>query len=660
MDIQEFLDTNINHFGVSGRAENLYVQPVLRLYRTRTHLDVLEKQSDHIDPLSFLGNYGNGPRARPPFLAFAIGSYGTGKTELSYQLSQSLQRESSHSIRALPISLGRCRADKQILDTVPSAREFAALLFKGFPQKSDVSYAMWKKIQSAIKTGGVLLVLDALDELIERPHRHSNFIKGLLGFLLGDTQLEGERNFRVLVTMRQEYLSSVDRSDAKGTLQACTVSGYQPTVYFLYVDQFSEDEIGEYLSRRHPGITRLLEFVGKVPRLLSTLQRPLLLKIFADYLEVLQTQGKLEKLLGLDGSKRDYSGNSINSIFFDSPVGPGSLIKEYVDMIHDHGRELQAAFNSEYYWNKERLARSCMELYGSGETELKRRDAEYIREPLDSEAINRYGRRPASMALDEEEDPFLSFHKCPFLIRDQDSLRFAHKTFFEFFTTQAIAEELEKKGLDKADGFNNLVVNSDMRKFLQYFLGKEEFYEYIKLSCGLMSSKGWGMPAERYEEMKSALGLTLRVLTEGMTEPEKVRDDVETRIDWFLDNCDPTKSYPGYSTYCFHAVVTYLFERPWDRKAVRWRGRLDGILKGALVHSIEKIKEKCEEREWWERLIERLLALGLRLLYSWAGELALDVESLVDESWHPKTRKRVERIIEDIQRSELRKDRGKR
>jgi hypothetical protein len=605
------------------RPADFHIERTVRLSRGRREFGRFERRADHVRPseLFGLGRWGSEeadrstPRLGGGFAGLLVGSYGTGKTEFAYRLCMSLREKSDESMPTpLPVSLARCRGRQALLDSPPEEAEFLDLLKEGLPEDLRDSQ-LWSELREAIRIGKVFLVLDALDELVERPYHHQNFISGLSKFVLGDDGNTAESRFRVLVTMRREYLSAMDGPKADGTLEAWTADRTD-TLYLLELNQFGDSEIRQYFSRRDCARSReIFEAVAANPQVYSMLRRPLLLRIFADYLEEADTPARLAKALAQLSS------------------APGSLIDAYVEQVHQSGQKLQEELGSSYFWSKQKLADKSVEMFATGAMELDEAAVADIRAPLSGAGGN--------------ENPLVSVHKCPFLLRDGERVRFAHRTFFEFFVTMGIADEVKvkRKDLEQAEGFNNLVVNADMRKFLQYFL--PDFYDLIKLSCGLLTSKGWRMKEGAYQALLPDLESGLQILTEGMTKPEDTRTEVEDKIDWFLEKCDPETFYPGYLVYCFQAVATYMLERPWAEKVPRWREKFEELLQIALRRALSERQMAEEEKDWLERLAERVLSIAQRLRYGWIQESTGD-ESWHDGRWHAQTHKRITGLLDDI------------
>jgi hypothetical protein len=610
------------------RPADFYIERTLRLYRGDGNSRSFEKLADFVQPSALVGlgdsGFSEGAAGLPlqfrgAFAGLLVGSYGTGKTEFAYRLCEYLRsKDDALFPTPFPVSLSRCRGKQSLLDSRPERLEFLDLLREGLPvrlRRGD----LWNELRKAVREGRVFLVLDALDELVEREHHHRNFISGLRDFLLDDDEDVSNARFRVLVTMRREYLSVVDGPRISGTLEAWTPRAAD-VLYLLELNQFGDSEMREYFARRHGDRGEgIFDDLVQAQQLLSMLRRPLLLRIFADYLAAIDgQQGPTEKLAQLGGAA-------------------GGLIEAYVEQVHESGRQLQKDLGSIFFWSKEKLARKSVELFANGESELYRSDVKDIRVPLSG-----------GSGL---EDPLVSVHKCPFLLREGSHARFAHRTFFEFFAAKGIAMEVNAKGLEEADGFNNLVVNSDMRKFLQYFL--PDFYDLIKLSCGLLKRDGWEMSPAEYLEIGPRLDEGLRILTEGMTAPEVARDDVEAKVEWFLKECNPLRFHPGYMVYCFHAVATYMLERPWADRVLRWRNQFESLLRTSLDRALIERLTEGSDKDGLERLAERVLFIGQKLRYHWIQEYVREEKLGRDGGWHPQTWKRVKNILEDIRHTQF-------
>jgi hypothetical protein len=597
----------------------------------------LSKMSERVDPL-FLLTCPEGPSTDellsgrkgllPPYVALLVGQYGTGKSEFAHQLAEVLEQASGPtSFRPLPVSLARCRQYKHLLRSEPKAEDFAALLLGGPHNSGDGPLALAAEIRDHVRRGSLLLILDGLDELAEDATEHKYFFCGLRRFLLGDecATRPADARFRTLVTMRREYLTAVDTPHGTDLLSLLNPGKPLVPVHLFEMGHFQDAEVEEYLRRRLNASDALLEKLVQRDELFNTLRRPLLLNVFSELAARLDV-GKL----------------------LDSAATAAGLIEMYINMAHDAAEDNQKELGSWYIWDRDALAERCLKLYEEG--------AQTLTSAEDQVAIL----HPRCSGPVPPEEIFLSIHKCPFLIRDQDAIRFAHRVFFEYFTAMGVAQQVKEGNINEA--FGKLVLNSDMRKFLRFMVDKANpedkryFFKLTKRSWGLEDPQQWPMGEHNFRELQlseeSDLNLAQEWLINGMTEPERDQAEVEKRLRWFLSHQD-IGFHPDYLKYGYHAAATYLYERRWRSEWVQLRRLFSDILRARLDEALVVLNgPPCEPLTLaWQHLVERILDIGLSFRFEWVQGYVRRTRERLALDWDEKSKKRTLVTLNNIEQS---------
>jgi hypothetical protein len=597
----------------------------------------LGREGKFIDPILFFTGsrtlltreYHDQPFAVFPSVSLVMGQYGMGKTELVHRLVDAIFDLSvgpgpppSDLAEPLPIGLTGCREALSLLDQDSGAtpESFGRLVFREGWQEFGDDFAM-EDLRAEILAGRILLVLDGLDELVNTPLRHRRFFEGLRTFLTEGGGARSDALFRVIVTMRLEYLSSMDTSEGQDMLARLGAAGRGFEIFSLVLGPFDRLRVAAYLRATVPKFRGLFEEIAKRPELLETLRRPLLLRIFA---ELAREDTELDRLLGL----RDAWG----------------VINLYVTHASERAAQAQAYLDLSYVWDNDKLALKSVQLFVEGRPRMTLNDIRDVRTVATGESRRRRKqRRNGGSPGDSEEDPLLSINKCPFLLRvGKEEVRFSHRAFLEFFVVEGIAHGVKNAGGDTEE-FNSLVLNVDMRKFLRseirrqyseqegpyHFYGRkysEPFHGVTMRSYGLASYEGWGLSEKDFAACIDRLDEHRINLLDGMTEPEKDLADVEITIRWLVEELSENEVsllHPCYRMYCFEGVAVYL---SWREDRVEWsavRARFGDLLRLQLARTLDDLRNApAVEQEGFKAppaqlLVERILHISLRLRFEW-------------------------------------------
>jgi hypothetical protein len=583
-----------------------------------------------------------------PCFAVLVGRYGVGKTETIRRMSDECyaramqaaggeaeganrrnRSDPSGPFWPVPINLAWCRGRQKILDQIPSTPEFIEFL-RGDGQ---LETADWQTIRAGLMAGEVCLLLDGLDEALDLHHHHKHFFFALSAFL---------RNARGLTVLgvRKEYLAAID-PECRELLRPFRVGQDRAmSVFSVELESFADQEVQSYLERRlgperAKSIWRALnERVNS--ELKTMLYRPLHLRVFVDLAQ--EGNVKAEFLYSLDGRGGEHAARY---------KGIAALFKKYTDGALDHARVLQRSIKSTWIWDNDLLSQLAMDMYSKSRDVLHQKDIKKIRAPLE----------PGGG--DPDEPPLLAIHKCPFLVRDitEKQARFSQRAFFEYFTVRGIVMDLEAKGWEiaKADAFNNLVVNADMRKFLRGMV--PEFDEKIEYSCGLYDPQYWQFSQEEFESRKEWLRVVLVKVTYGMTNPEETDEKIEESIRQLL-NEDLKGFDPGYLRYVFHAVVTYMIyeNRRFDKS---WKGfwqKLMEILEAQLESALKCLGSESEAepepamRERYQFLIEEIVHASVTFNLDWIEDHVDALNTALDKRWEPSSKTRMTSHMQQLDR----------
>jgi hypothetical protein len=621
-----------------------------------------EQESIWVDPLTFISGKRSPGRMLAPMphpvggrsLTVVAAQYGMGKSKLMRQLCRHLREHGGPT--PLPINLAHCRERAACLDRdAPTKAQFLELLF------AHLGSAGAEVIAGRPLLGHgepVLLLLDGLDELVSDRTQHSNFFHGL-ALLLGDGTSPGIPPLRAVVTARYEYLVAFEfGTEIKDCVKR--VAGNAAQVHFLQLDFFTKDNIRSYYQHRTS--SPLPKEVADHRKLMELLQRPLLLRIFCDYVI-----------------------NRPEEVFanLDKYATPEKLLWRYLLASSEDStlKRAQDEIDARYGLDIDALANVCLELFKCGRENLTVNEVGACLRPQTDET-------PSEVA---EEDVWPSIHKCAFLKRQAAPdgtlfLTFAHRSFFEFLVARAMWSKMDKEG--SMTEFDDFVLNVDMRKFLHSMLKKEKWHERTRKSYGLEAPEEWAMLGEECQrpdaETLGRLDGERTLLLNLMTNPEhetrhssaaELATEEEVRFRTVRDFLAATiypgqqapdnnrwpheRHHPRYLLYNYEAVAVFLKYHWWDDRA----SEISGIFESCLRQGVERVlwritaKEETSEvlREPHALLLERILDIAQRLRYPWVRRFAdgsdRDKLDLARDHISPALRERIAAIRAEIIRT---------
>lgn len=619
--------------------------------------DASKRSHDLLDPALFLSGieredqseldkHLNQTVAEPPFVCMIVGQYGIGKTEFVVALCRRLL-QGRDKPKPLPIKLVTCRhlmpSDRDKLNET----DFATLLFSstmsGLNIKADfISEILLPKIIA----GEIYLILDGMDELFQDRYQHTWFLESLGRILNSGSDPSEGRRFRVVCTMREELLSMVSSRDAGNFKQLLKkyAGDHEFALYFLGLTFFQKAHILSYLRRRlnagnEPrNLRELLEKVidTQDSPFLHMLGRPLLLRLLADWAEL--TAAKMEDLKKFNAH-------------------PLYVLKLYIETATEDP-QLRAAQNEivSCHWDIEKIANKCFSMYEKRRVEMYPNDI-----------IDIVTRIPEGLELKESE-ALASIHKCPFLSityhsdsSDYDAayeggqpapikdiadhpgrashsavIYFSHKIFYEYFTATGMWEDKRLKDKDDLEfrGFDELVLNVDMRKFLKELVGND-WYDYTRLSYAL-NKKHW--PQWKFKDVGGPDGFDLadpetydhlenqrQTLLNLMTNPEEytgsAEEQLKTVIHQFLD--EEAKYHPRYLIFNYEAVTVYVWRQFTKTEGEEIDKRFNDALHRRCNSIVNGLREGNFSRELikpWELLLHQTLDNAARLSLPWLDE----------------------------------------
>lgn len=617
------------------------------------------KLSPPLNPVTFLTrifdeeeDFPNQLIARIPYFSFIVGQYGLGKTELVTQVCRFILKSNEYQdsgIVPLPVTLASCR--KYLKDKDMSFGEF---LFNDILSPLNISFSeIENDLLSDIFDGRIILLLDGLDELIQLEGRsvelHKWFLSSLAEFIATARQFSNgeEPKFKIVVSLREEYLAMVSSTDAKNFRE--TIYPHFPdgniNLYFLNLTFFDESRIYAYLLKRKKDNYKdyhLLEELAKNPDFKEIFHRPLLLRLLVDWLEY--ETADLNKLIE---KLQTYN-------------HPAYFIRFYIDtIVNDNKLRKTQDQILECYWDPTLIARRCLLMTEEGRQVMKLNDVRNILVPVTLAHVDDL----------TDEQVLAGIHKCPFLkkeFKDKDQeilFRFSHKIFFEYFTVEGVWLDLQEGRAKNGFGaFDELVLSVDMRKFLKAFVG-EKWYERTAIAYGL-GEKDWiewqytevsnGAPIDiKNQEELNRLNEQRKIMLDTMSEPEEEKAGIEKTIHDFLS--EEGRYHPRYLVPNYEAITVFIWNNIWSDIGKEYYSRFEKTLKERtdfIVKGLEKQDFKLNKE--WLLLLERIFDIGYRLRFPWIRKLVdenrKNVESLLEKLKYsiPDTEDVIERILVSI------------
>lgn len=625
-NLEAFLDDSYKVFNLSeegrGKLNKHYIPvPALVSERSLPQSDSSQTRAELNNPFIFVTGiwanreplYSQQKVAAESSITFIVGQYGLGKTELVHQLCQYLLDYKGDRPTPLPINLALCRGQLGCLSENMLRRDFARLLFSRILAENNLPVSFVEdKLLREIQEGRILLLLDGLDELLSSPAENYYFLSNLSKFLTAAPRSQSKLKFRVALSMRLEYLSSVatqDASDQTTILNSSAPATVDIHSHFLKLDFLDDSRVAAYFGSRLTKGKNAFEKVIKNKRLMDMLRRPLLLRIFCD-LAMLRGSKKLHLLL--DSLKDNEH--------------PSRLLTMFVNWAQndEHVSKDQKKISS-LTWDADELARKSVKLYEAGRSDMTLEEVAEILKDTNQSAP------PIAERKLEPTEILKGIHKCPFLWKDVRvendvptvQIHFGHKIFFEYFVAKGIFLHKEDGNYDP---WMNLVLNVDTRKFLKGMIDDCEWYERTKKSYALEDSDHLNWKHRDLIDFKE-LEKERRLFLDYMTDPEDekyMRDSdrkLANAINGFLDKEDIL--HPRYRLYNYEAVTLYIWYHRWDDQTATISSRFCAVLEKRLKEINEGLLRNDLHpgvRKALELLLERILHIGQRLRYTWAKE----------------------------------------
>ncbi len=456
-----------------GKANKSFIETPARLTADKLVLD--RDQSTRVvsvpSPSTFLSGrrsdaiprWFRQPERQQASFSIIVGEYGLGKTELMFRAAEASidEPKSSRHSACLPIALASARK----LGSLSEARgpiEFMRGLLEPVLQgrSFDLDEAA-RDFVNGVRRGDIMLLLDALDELVSERTGHDMFLESVGNMVAGSDS----GNFHIVLSMRLEHLLHVS-GDQLGDVAASLQkgAGAPVPVNFLLLEFFDDSTVEDYIAFR----TDDDDFVDALPaahRFRDMLRRPLLARIFCDLLSKPISKLNQEKLIKKIEDEVDSPASLLE--LFTKEAGRDGLLLASQNQIRQ-----RFAHGEHFIWKHALLAKTALDVYRRGDWLLNRADIGMILVEADSghPANPNELAKLSPLALEK------CIYKCPFLSRASGQeraasgndlrIQFTHRVFFEYFTTKGIVAELTEN-LEQLHAFHDLVLNIDMHKFLR-------------------------------------------------------------------------------------------------------------------------------------------------------------------------------------------------
>jgi hypothetical protein len=627
--LQSFLREAQTVFGLdshAGRGANNphYMSRPLQLSNERLISDetapeniiVLESPFLFLTGISERGriSYRNEPSASIPSVCLLVGEYGLGKTEFIFQLCDHLRRHTDRRAPApLPINLSMCRwmapDPEQILRTAPDWRSFARLLFapvlSRFPDLGDDFIE--NELLAAIHGGDVMLILDALDELVTARYQHVHFFEGIRAFL----EFAGPyaTRFRCLVSMRFEYISAVDTPSGDELVTALRrqQGPVGPNaIHFLHLDFLNDSRIESYL--RHTNTMEcLVDTLQEYPSFYELLHRPI-------FLQMTRAIDEAQRTFRIrDLSHPVQFVRAFVEVAGAAPSGPtdAPYFAERDAMIREAG----------YMWDADLMARRALAKYQRTGGDIAFDSADIASFLVEAPGSEHEGRPP------DHEHAMLSVQKCPFLHQySEDTVVYSHKVFLEYFVSRGILLDMDETGT----AFDRLVLNSDMRYFLRFLVdekygNKDEWYRRTRKSYALDRPDEWHLQEGGLADIFEALDDIRKTLLDSMTEPRRFDNELARSTIRRFFEYEGLNLHPRYLMYNYEGVAVYLWRHRWQQEDLWLLHEFsDRLINRARDLAFELDSDDMDDREGYELLAERILSIARRLRLTEITRISLE------------------------------------
>lgn len=542
-------------------------------------------------------------------ITFLVGQYGTGKTATIRQLIPMVQQDGG---ALLPVGLGLIRPEEPTWQAAISAdpASFEQRLFDRFVPEGGDAASIRLALQEKIYSGDILLALDGLDEIVTGVEDCKVILQALVQFLLKAPPGWLRPHFDVIVSVRSEFLCNIGLATVEALREALVEAGMNtadfPAVYLVRLDHLGEPKVKQYLERReHAHYRSQLE---KNQKLMKLLQRPLLLKLFCDYLD--QVGEKSHEPAELETPVEVLSAflRSHRSDEIQVSKGGGSL---------------------KFTWDYDKLAETAMEIYekagGLGyEFRLDRvQDAVSVDPPASDAPPKDFLARVCPLIV----------HKCAFIIiLDDKFCAFSHRIFYEYFVANGILIQMQPyaEQVRTFDRFDELILNVDMRKFLKDLVEKRhknnphysdwQTRTRVSYALGEAHLSQWGEFGRHLTyggpDWRRLENLRWRLL-QVMTAPEVESNDGEQLLRDAMAE-EEGALHPRYRMYNLEAIAVYLLHWPGKAYVSDCWERFSKLLEKRLIVTVTELGAgKEEHKASLSLLLEKCIDIARRLRFPW-------------------------------------------
>lgn len=632
--------------GGRGRANTFYVEvpgrlsrgglsldrnhPLDRTDETRIETKILLSPLNYLTGLKLGDNWWFDKTARDgPSISIVVGEYGLGKTELLHCVAEALhEARVDTGVDVLPVSLSSARGLRTLAESFEPRDFLCALLLH---LTINLTEPQLDEIFARIADGSLVLLLDALDELVSDETEHHAFMESL-GRL--SSSLTPAVGFHIILSMRLEHLNKVYRGKLQRAGKRLEVAAdHSVAVDFLLLDFFSDAMVRDYVSYRLED-PKIMELLPRSREFQDLLRRPLLARILCD---LVPSDPRKRRALLQDLQEVTSAAALLRLFTHRARIDP--VLKSAQAEIRE-----RLGGPSELRWSHRKLSAVSLKAHLGGKSELDRQATLKIlvaepEEKVDAEQT------VAAVRLLSDDDLWMTIYKCPFLNRAGSHLEsadpalrvaFTHRVFFEYFVTEGVILELKELWGSNNLAFHNLVLNVDMHRFLRDLTilteakgdrpgGEKLWYLETGRAYGLEKDceREWSKHGRLPKDRKKWLDDIRRPLLDARSGLKDSEDPKMLRgaVLKFLEEDDGSglSLPPRYLIPNYEAVAVCLL-KPWigtedlHRRFADLLGRrLDKTVHLLLGDALEP-----DSREIYELLVERLLDVGLRCNYAWA------------------------------------------